>query len=702
MPFPENLRARRSRALALTLSVAALMLLLGGRLFFLQITRGSHYAELARENMVRSEPIPALRGRIFDREGRLLAGNRVSFNLSLEAGHPAYKRARYLGEAIEEVARLLGRDAEDLAQRARLYRNRFEPLLLDRDVDPTALGPFFERLEPIPGITIAEVPLRWYPQGHLAAHILGYMGEVSEQELLRTDHKYRRGELIGRSGLERQYESILRGRGGETYVRVDAFGRVTDLFPDLPPQPPEPGADLHLCIDAQLQSVAEEALARTQLQPDALARRRGLPIKGSLVAIDPWTGEILACASSPSFDPNGFAHGLSGEEWAALNAEDRPLLNRVIQAGYPPASLFKVVSTLAGIDAQVISRTTRFDACNGSYTFGNRTFGCWKETGHGRVDLFEAFGQSCDVYYYQLAREMGLRRLLRYMNSLGLDRPAGIDVPDEREGLIPDMEWYRRRLGTTPPEGIALNLSIGQGEIILTPLQVAVYIGALVSDGVQRRPHLARRAVLRDGTVTWSADRDAGSRVIDSTPETRRLVRELLEHAVESERATGHRARVPGFRIGGKTGTAQNSHGEDHALFLAVAPIDEPRIVVLAIVEEAGHGGVVAAPLVQQVLEVFLREDPLALDHQLHPRVSPDLGRGVSPDLGRGVSPNLGRGVSPDSKRGGADELGAHLDRPRDPYFGSPPACPPPADPVRSREPADEGGGGLLRAPGAL
>ncbi len=612
MPFPENLRARRSRTLALALGVAALLVLLAGRLFHLQVSRGSHYAELARENMVRSEPIPALRGRIFDRQGRLLAGNRVSFNLSLEAGHPAYKRSLVLAEAAEEVAAILERDPEEIAKRALLYRNRFEPLLLDRDVEPTALAPFVERLDPIPGITISEVPLRWYPQGTLAAHILGYVGEISEQELVRSDPAYRRGALIGRAGLEHQYEPLLRGSDGETYVRVDAFGRITDLFPDLPPQPPEPGADLHLCIDAELQAVAEAALERAQPEPEVMLRRRGLPLKASLVALDPWTGEILACASQPTFDPNAFAHGLSAAEWAALNNEEKPLLNRVIQAGYPPASVFKVISTLAGVDAGLVDRSTRYEPCRGSYTFGNRTFRCWKDTGHGNVDLLAAFEQSCDVFYYQLARSLGLRRLLRYMNTLGLDEPTGIDVPDERDGLIPDMEWYRRRLGTTPPEGIALNLSIGQGEIVLTPLQMAAYVGALVTDGVLRQPHLARRAVLRDGSVTWTADPTAGQRVIHSTPETRALVRELLEEAVEGKQGTGWRARVPGFRIGGKTGTAQNPHGEDHALFMAVAPIDEPRILVLAVIEESGHGGSVAAPVVKDVLAAYLTSGPLA------------------------------------------------------------------------------------------
>jgi len=613
VPFPENLRERRSRTLVLTLVVAGALLTLGGRLFYLQIMRGAHFAELARENMVRSEPIPALRGRVFDREGRLLAGNRVSFNLSLEAGHPAYKQPDQLSTAAREVGRLLERDPDEIEARARRYRNRFEPMLLDRDVDPTALAPFVERLQPIPGITISEVPLRWYPHGRLAAHVLGYMGEVSEAELDREELGYRRGALIGRAGLERQYEPLLRGADGETYVRVDALGRVTDLFPDLPPQPPLPGADLHLCLDAHLQSVAEEALLQVEPEPAARRLQQGRPSRGSLVALDPWTGEVLVCASTPGFDPNAFAHGLSSDEWAGLNSPERPLLNRVMQAGYPPASIFKIVSTLAGLDAGLLSPHTRYDPCYGVYTFGDRDFGCWNEHGHGRVDLWGAFEQSCDVYYYQLARQMGLRRFLRYMNTLNLDGPTGIDVPDERDGLIPDLEWYRKRLGTTPPEGIALNLAIGQGEIVLTPLQLIAYVGGLVSDGILRQPHLANRAVLRDGTVTWQHDPRAGSRPLPTPEAHRQLILQLLERAVEGERGTGWRARIEGVRIGGKTGTAQNPHGEDHALFLAVAPAEDPRIVVLVVIEEAGHGGSVAAPVAHRLLEAFFRPDTLSL-----------------------------------------------------------------------------------------
>ena len=624
MPFPENVGARRQRAWILVAVVAVMLLLLGARLFYLQVVLGGKYAELARENMVRSEPIPALRGRIFDREGRLLAGNRVSFDLSLEAGHPAYRKRDRLLEAVSEVAGILGKGVEDLHQRALRQRRMFEPLLLARDLDAAALAPFVERMHPIAGITIGQSPLRWNPLGPVGAHVLGHVGEISEEELRRIDDwPYRRGVLVGRSGLEAQYEQILRGADGETYVEVDALGRKIDLFPDLPPRPPVPGADLHLTLDARLQAIAEETLGAVRpegARSDSAGAPAEMPVRGAAVALDPWTGEVLVCASVPGFDPNDFAHGLSPEQWAALNDPSHPLLNRVSQAAYPPGSIFKIVTTLAGLSEGVMTEETLFDPCYGEYRFGNRTFGCWKEQGHGRLNLLHAFEQSCDIYYYQVARAMGLRRFLAFAGGLELGRVTGIDLPEEREGIMPTMEWYRRRLGGQPPEGNALNLAIGQGEIVLTPLELATFVGAVVSDGAVRRPHLARRAVSRDGTVLWEREEPEVLRQLDLSPERRELIAALLEAVVEGVHGTAQRARVRGFRVGGKTGTAQNPHGDDHALFVGVAPMDAPRIVVLVVAEEAGHGGAVAAPVAQKILEGFLQAAPDGISKDLRPR----------------------------------------------------------------------------------
>jgi penicillin-binding protein 2 len=606
--FPDQIGERRPRVLVLTILIGCIFLLLGSRLFYLQIVSGDRYAQLARENMVRSEQIPAMRGRIFDREGRLLAGNRVSFIVSLEAGHPAYADRNNLKEAVEEVGRILELDVSNLEQRALRYRGMYEPLVLARDLAQEDLAPFIERLQPIPGITIGQGPMRWYPMGALAAHSLGYVGEISEEELRRKRRDgYGRGDFIGRSGLERRYESVLRGKTGRTYVEVDALGRKIDLFPDLPPIEPIPGADIHLSLDSELQRIAEEQLASVVYHQDTY-RLRGstIGVRGSIIAMDPWTGEVLVSASYPGFDPNAFAHGLSASQWAELNRPTHPLLNRIVQAAYPPGSIFKIITLLAGLDADLIDESTRFEPCHGKYRYGNREFGCWKDAGHGSMRLRQAFAQSCDIYFYQLARQMKLKPFLRFMGNLGLAEPTGIDLPDERAGLIPSVDWYRRHLGAEPAEGIALNLSIGQGEIVMTPLQIATMVSAVVTDGVMRRPYLANSAIDHTGTYLWRHEVPEDLRDLNIDEPTRQLVRGLLSEVVNGEYGTAKKAQVEGFEIGGKTGTSQNSHGEDHALFAAVAPIMDPEIVIIIVVEEAGGGGAVAAPLAQPILEAFL------------------------------------------------------------------------------------------------
>jgi penicillin-binding protein 2 len=598
--FPDHAGDQRRRLLTLGALVLVVMLGLAARLFYLQIVRGPAYADLAQRNLIRPDPLPAPRGRIFDRQGRLLADNLVTYKLSLEVAHPAYADPAMLRHATAEVAALLGLDAEALAQRAERSRRYFAPITLGQDPDPQVLASLIERTDPIPGLRIECVPLRSYPCGRMAAHVLGFLGEADDREV--EAGLYRPGSRLGRSGVERQYEDLLRGVDGETYVTVDALGRKTDLFPGLPPRSPVAGADLTVTLDSLLQASAEEALlgARLPGQEDRV-------LAGALVALNPWTGEVLACASAPTFDPNDFARGLSPAEWARLRDESRPLLNRALQAGYPPGSTFKIVTTLAGVKLIGLSRATGYEACPGSYRFGNRVFRCWKAGGHGHLLLRDAFARSCDVYYYQLGRQLGLGRLLRFAATLHADAPTGVDLPEERGGFVPTLDWYRQHLGGEPPEGNVLNLAIGQGELVLTPIELASLVGALVSDGGVRRPRVGLRAQTREGVTLWERGQPEVARVLDADAGERALLRELLEAVVMDGGGTGGRARVEGFAVGGKTGTAQNPHGEDHALFVGVAPIEAPRLVVAAILEESGHGGTMAAPVVQRVLEVFLK-----------------------------------------------------------------------------------------------
>jgi penicillin-binding protein 2 len=604
VPFPETAGDRRRLAWTLGLLIGLVFFVLLLRLFALQVIRGPAYADLAQKNLIRPDPIPALRGRIFDRTGALLADNHVSFTLMLEVAHPDYRTGAQVEEAVAQVAGELGLDAQPLIARALRYRKLFTPVRIAEDLPPERLAPLLERLEPIAGLRVERTPRRWYPAGSCAAHALGYVGEVTLEELQAAPIAggYRPGTRIGRAGLEREYEWLLRGVPGETYVTVDAVGRKTDLFPGLPPRAAVPGADLTVALDMRLQAAAEHLL-RTAQPEEAVP---GDSIRGAAVVLEAGSGEVLACASVPGFDPNRFASGLSAAEWERLQGATHPLLNRVTQALYPPGSIFKVVTTLAGREAGWLQWGTRFEPCYGSYWFGDREFGCWKPEGHGSPALRRAFAVSCDVYYYQIARRLGLAALLDYAGRTHLDKRTGIDLPEERSGLVPSLPWYRRQLGHYPPEGTALNVAIGQGELTLTPIALAAYAAALVSDGRVRPPRIALRAARRDGTPVWEAGVPPAGRELLLDEEDRALVRRLLEAAVADENATGRQARIAGHRVGGKTGTAQNPHGADHSLFLGVAPMEAPRWVALVIVERGGHGSAVAAPIARELLKMLL------------------------------------------------------------------------------------------------
>jgi penicillin-binding protein 2 len=318
------------------------------------------------------------------------------------------------------------------------------------------------------------------------------------------------------------------------------------------------------------------------------------------------TGGLLALVSRPAFEPGKFIRGLTTEEWERIRTGRHPLLNRALQSRYPPGSVFKSVTALVALEAGVASRSTRLSPCRGSYTLGNRPFGCWKAGGHGQLDLVQGFAQSCDVYFYQIGRLLGFERLTRGARTLGLGRITGIDLEGEEAGWIPDADDYVRLYGYPPGPGVPLNLSIGQGELLLTPLELASFYAALVNGGDLVAPRVVSEVIGLDGRTAWSADETPPARRLEASDSHLALMRELLEEVVEGDRGTARGVRVKGFRLGGKTGTAQNPHGEDHALFVGVGPMDDPRWVVVVVVEEAGHGGTVAAPIARRVLRDLL------------------------------------------------------------------------------------------------
>jgi penicillin-binding protein 2 len=445
-------------------------------------------------------------------------------------------------------------------------------------------------------------PLRHYPNGALAAHLLGYAGEINETELdSLSDQGYRNGDLIGRTGLERGYEDILRGRDGAEFVVVNAMGKRVSTLTEGPPQRPEAGHNLTLTLDLTVQRALEAAMANVQ--------------RGAAVAIDPRDGGILGMVSRPVFDPNEISRGISPDRWRELSGGgDNPFLNRATQGVYPPGSTFKIVSMLAALRYGVARPETRLAPCYGSYMYGERSFACWKPEGHGVLDFIGALQNSCDVYFYQLGPKIGLDHLVETARALGLGERTGIDLPQERRGLVPDAAWFDHHWGAGRwRKGIMLNLVIGQGELLVTPLQLALMAAEVSEGGRALRPHVVLGVT---GVPAFHPGRPEGAGV-EATDGAWDALHQGLVKVVEA--GTGTAARVPGLAVAGKTGTAQNPHGKAHALFVCYAPADSPQIALAFVVENSGHGGSICAPLAGQVLRRLFLPDSLQHVAQARP-----------------------------------------------------------------------------------
>lgn len=607
MPRDFGKEARAGRARELSVLAILVLLILLAKLVSLQLVRGAEMRKDSQENRTRVDVLRGERGRILDRNGEILADNYPSHRLTFDSRDLQFRdRPDRVQATLGEIGGALDRDPGELSRLVVRARKRSpRPAVLSRTLTFAQVSELEERLDRLAGLQVEVVSVRRYPGGELACHLLGHLGEVSESELT-PDGVYKAGDQVGRMGIERQYEPILRGGHGEAYVQVDALGRRTDYFPELSSQPAEPGHDIRLTIDAHLQAAAEAALEAIPLPPGAGGEEGGHPA-GAIVAIDPRNGEVLALASRPAFDPNRFVGGLTPEEWDALAAPSRPLLNRATQSTYPPGSTFKAVIALAGLEAGVVRQGQKFLPCTGSYWCGDRAFRCWKRGGHGRLDLLEALTQSCDIFFYQIGQALQIEGIGRYGERFRVGEATGIDLPEERAGLVPTPEWYRERYG---PGGIgagaALNLAIGQGEVLLSPIELARFYATIGNGGRLVRPHLLLEVLGPDGEIlrdtrqeNWEVGR------LPVKDENLALVQEGLERVVMHERGTGKRARVGEIRIAGKTGTAENPHGQDHALFACYAPAEDPRIAIAVIAEQSGHGGVAAAPAAQRVLEAF-------------------------------------------------------------------------------------------------
>ena len=592
-----GMRYRERNVTILVLVVFGLVLL---RLFTMQVVEGGRYRELSEENRIRVEILAAPRGEIRDRNGSLMADNIPSFTVTLDPMDKVFvENPKLMETTIGRLATILATDSTALAEKVKKERRQsFLPIRLKRNADLKAVAFVAEHAADLPGVDVESEPLRRYPLGETGSHLLGYVAEISDKELEKPERSaYLRGDLIGKMGIERQYETRLRGESGKRFVEVNAMGRKAELLGDKRPILPKRGTDLTLTIDVKLQRAAEDAFA-----PGA---------RGAVVALDPRNGEVLALASKPNYDPNEFSTGISQERWALLSeGGNYPLFNRAIQAVYPPGSTFKPIVALAGLHIGSIEPGTTFrETCDGAFQFGSRSFRCWKPEGQGTLALRDAVARSCDVYFYQLGLRVGLDRLASFMKRIGVSDKSGIDLPQERKNLFPDAGWYDRRYGAGRwSRGLVLNLAIGQGEVSMSPVKLAQMTAFLANGGTIVRPHVIR---IREGASAPGASvrTDSLREAVPISSRAMASARAAMEAVVNDEGGTGGSARVEGIRVAGKTGTAQNPHGDDHALFVCYAPAEAPRIVVAVLVENAGHGSTAAAPIAQKVLQAFFHPE---------------------------------------------------------------------------------------------
>ncbi len=580
----------RDKALWLIILGILSMSVLMVRAAQLQILQAGHYRRLSISNRVKAVAVPAPRGRVLDRRGEVIAESRPGYALVL-TGTQDWRRS------VARAARLLGFDSLAAAHTIRQQRSLYpkDPVKLLRDLSPQQVACIEEHSDELPGLRIEYEALRHARFGPQGSHLLGYVSEIGRQELeQKKDQGYRFGDVIGKSGLERYYEETLRGRDGWEYLEVDALGRILGAVSQMPEQPPLPGADIYLTVDWRLQLFMESLF-----EPDCT---------GAAVALEPGTGRILALVSRPNFDPNLFAGGVSLADWTKLSRDPKfPLWDRAIRSLYPPGSTFKIVTALAALSESLVTSGQHLrQSCRGGLTIGNRYFKCWRPGGHGSLDLEQAIVQSCDVYFYQLGMMLGVDRLKKWAEVLGLSRASGVDLPQEVDGLVPDQQWYEKRLGRgRVSAGIPANLAIGQGEVLVTPLQMACLAATVGMRGLMARPHLLLKAVDHQGRLVAEERIDTLRLSAISQEHWEAMVRALVG-VVNHPQGTGRAARIDGTNVAGKTGTAQNPHGQDHSWFVALAPAEDPVIAMAAIVENAGHGSAVAAPLVGKSLSYYL------------------------------------------------------------------------------------------------
>lgn len=580
-----------------------LFVLLLGRLYWLQVVQHERFRTLSENNRLRIRTIRAPRGQILDRKGRAIAETQASFDLICSPIDITDLEGEL--KLLEEIVDF---DMDEVAGKIRTARkkNPYSSVTVARDLRFEQVSVVEFNREALPGFSVLVEAKRSYPFGRAFAHVLGYVGEVSQEELDESeDERVAMGDIVGKYGLERREDGILRGINGGRHVEVDAAGRDKRLVEEVPPRA---GGIVATTLDADLQKTAEEAMEGKA---------------GAVIAIVPKTGDILAFVSAPAFDPNAFSRGIRKAEWQALSGDIRkPMQNKGLQGTYAPGSTVKPFVALAALEegVQDPKATVR---CPGYLQIGNRRFRCWREKGHGTVDMYKGIVQSCDVYFYTMGLRLGPDRIAKLEKDAGLGTITGIDLPAERKGLVPDTEWKQKVSKERWYDSERAILGIGQGAIHVTPLEMLAGYASIAAGGEVMRPRVVEKIVRKDGTVEQRPP--ASLRKLPWKPENVAFIRRALAGVV-NDYGTGGAAKIPGIEVGGKTGTAQVAavkgkmiksenlpyHLRDHAWFVGFAPVSDPEICVVATLEHGGHGGAAAAPIVKAVMQEYFRTKPAA------------------------------------------------------------------------------------------
>ncbi|MFQ6082408.1 MAG: penicillin-binding protein 2 [Candidatus Aminicenantia bacterium] len=575
--------------------VGVLLLILLILFWKIQILDHNQYLIRSEQNRIREVTVPASRGLIKDRNGIILAENRASFNASI-----IRENCQNFNESLVRISKILSLDKKILKERINQYKFYpiFKPIILKENLSMKEVASIEARKLQLPELIIQVEPKRYYPFGSLAAHVIGYVQEVSREELRKSEyHHLKMGDIIGKSGVERKYDFKLRGKNGKIKKVVNSHGRFVE---DISHQRSIPGQDLILTLDYDLQKKVEQLLGGRE---------------GAIVVLNPTSGEILALASSPTYDPNKFVRRFNQKEWKKLiNDPKSPLENRALRGLYAPGSVFKLTIALAALEKGLINPNSSF-FCSGAANFYGRIFSCWDQSGHGWVNLYNGIKHSCNIYFYNLGKLLGIKEIENWAYQLGLGCPTRIDLPGEKEGLVPSPEWKMKNRQTPWFSGETITLSIGQGALLVTPLQIAIQTAIIANRGIKVIPHLLK---------SWSESKEDNNeeRYIK---EKVNINKESFERVISgmwgvvNDQGTGRAARIKGYDVCGKTGSTQViSKRKDskntrevttHSWFIGFAPRDKPQIVVTVIVEYGGMGGETAAPLARKIFELYRKKN---------------------------------------------------------------------------------------------